>query len=275
MAQADIGSRRACEELIKQGRVRVNGAPANLGDKADPATDIIEVDGERLKLVEQTKQYYALNKPKNVLSTNAPQHGDKRQTIRDLLPVEGHLFTIGRLDAESEGLIVMTNDGELANKITHPRFQHTKTYKVTVYGLPTSAAIHQWETGVYLDEDGMTNPCSIRVMRGDKGFTTLRIVMTEGKKRQIRRIASKLGYPVRHLQRTHIGKLELGTLRPGEWRELTEAEVKLLQAPDPALRDIRQMKRQITRTPRPGGATPRRNTNPRRNANPRRTKRQR
>lgn len=243
MAQADIGSRRACEALIEQGRVKVNGQFITLGDKADPATDIIEVDGERLHFNVGAKRYIALNKPKNVVSSNQSQHGDKRPTVRSLIPVEGHLFTIGRLDAESDGLMVLTNDGELANKLTHPRYQHTKTYKVTVYGLPTSEALHQWQTGVHLDEDGITAPCFVQVIKGDKGFTTLRVVMTEGKKRQIRRVASKLGFPVRNLTRTHIGRLNVGTMRPGEWRDLTEEEIKLLQMPDPALRTIRQQTR--------------------------------
>ncbi|MBZ0293740.1 MAG: rRNA pseudouridine synthase [Anaerolineae bacterium] len=250
MAQANIGSRRACETLIEQGRVKVNGAFITLGDKADPATDTIEVDGERLHFDTQPKRYIALNKPRNVVSSNRSQHGDKRSTVRDLVPVEGHLFTIGRLDAESDGLIVLTNDGELANKLTHPRYQHTKTYKVTVYGLPTAEALHQWETGVHLDEDGMTAPCAVQVIKGDKGFTTLRVIMTEGKKRQIRRVASKLGFPVRHLTRTHIGRFSIGTLRPGEWRDLTQDEVKALQMTDPAFRAVRQQTRTRSNDPR-------------------------
>jgi pseudouridine synthase len=140
------------------------------------------------------------------------------------------------LDAESEGLIVLTNDGDLANRLTHPRYRHTKTYKVTVYGLPPAGVIQQWEEGIDLGEEGMTAPCSVTIVKGDKNLTSLRIIMTEGKKRQIRRVATKLGYPVRHLLRTHIGKLGLGELRPGEWRELNADDLKALQTPEVQLK---------------------------------------
>lgn len=133
MAMANVASRRASEQLILEGRVRINGTLATLGDKADPATDVITVDGERLKFLTE-KRYIAYHKPINVLSTTKPMKGDNRPTVMDEVPVEGHFFLIGRLDAESEGLLVLTNDGDLANKLTHPRYEHTKTYKVTVYG---------------------------------------------------------------------------------------------------------------------------------------------
>jgi 16S rRNA U516 pseudouridylate synthase RsuA-like enzyme len=136
MARANLGSRRACEELIEQKRVRLNGVVAQLGDKADPAIDVIEVDGQKISVEAQRKIYIALNKPINVLTTNLANYKDRRQTVRDLIAIEGHLFSIGRLDAESEGLIVMTNDGELVQRLTHPKFKHTKTYRVSVYGLP-------------------------------------------------------------------------------------------------------------------------------------------
>ncbi|MCB9453123.1 MAG: rRNA pseudouridine synthase [Anaerolineaceae bacterium] len=225
MAQANIGSRRACEEIIRQGRVQVNGQVIQLGDQADPYTDVIEVDGEKLAF-SNDKVYIAFNKPRQVLSTNVPHKDDTRRTVRDYIPLEGHLFSIGRLDADSDGLIVLTNDGELANKLTHPRYHHTKTYRVVVYGLPTAETIEKWQTGVHLEE-GMTAPCSVEIVKGGKE-TTLRIVMTEGKKRQIRRIGASLGHHVKTLTRTHLGELALGTLRPGEWRELTPQEVALL-----------------------------------------------
>lgn len=230
MAQANLGSRRACEEMILQGRVRVNGTVATLGAKANPETDIIEVDGQALRF-DQPHIYIALNKPINVVSTNIGRRGDRRKTVRDLVPVEGHLFMIGRLDAESEGLVVLTNDGTLTNRLTHPRFGHTKTYRVTVHGLPTAETIERWEKGIFLEEEGTTAPCRVRITKGDHSLTTLEIVMTEGKKRQIRRIASALGHPVHRLTRTHIGKLALGDLRPGEWRELTPADVQAMLAP--------------------------------------------
>lgn len=234
MAQANLGSRRACEELIRQGRVRVNGKVIHLGDQADTTTDVIEVDGTRLKAAER-KRYIAFYKPKHVLSTDEPHEGDTRRIVSEYLPFEEHLFSAGRLDADSEGLMVLTNDGELANRLTHPRYRHTKTYKVTILGIPTAEALTRWQRGVLLEnEDGsteMTAPCSVSVASSGKGIATLRIIMTEGKKRQIRRTASLLGFHVRSLIRTHMGKLELGTLRSGEWRELNEDDLRALKTP--------------------------------------------
>jgi len=239
MAQAGAGSRRACEALIAQGRVRVNGTVVGVGAKANPETDTITVDGEQLKLDTQPRVYIALHKPGNVLSTTRARKDDGRKTVRDLVDVKGHLFMIGRLDAESEGLIVLTNDGALTNRLTHPRYGHTKTYRVTVHGLPTAETIERWEKGVFLEEDGMTAPCRVRITKGDRTLTVLEIVMTEGKKRQIRRVAAALGHPVHHLTRTHIGKLALGDLRPGEWRALTAGDVQALLAPFMPLRASR------------------------------------
>lgn len=240
MAQANLGSRRACESLIEQGRVRVNGKIAKVGDQADLAVDTVEVDGVRLQ-VEKNKRYYALYKPKNVVTTNVRQHQDERDTVRDLLPVEGHLFTIGRLDADSEGLVVLTNDGELANKLSHPRYRHSKTYKVSVYGLPTQETLEKWRTGVYL-EDGPSAPCFVQLTKGSATISVLHIVMTEGKKRQIRRMATHLGHPVKRLIRTKIGNLDLGTLKPGEWRELSAADVRLMSTASSDLKQIRGTK---------------------------------
>jgi pseudouridine synthase len=238
MAQANLGSRRTAEDLIRQGRVRVNGEVAKLGDQADPQTDVVEVDGARLNLANDKKVYIAAYKPRNVLTTNAAHSSDDRRTLREMIPVQGHLYAIGRLDADSEGLVVMTNDGELTNKLTHPRYRHTKTYRVTVQGLPNEEALERWQTGVFL-EDGKTAPCSVRVIRGGTTQTVLRIVMTEGRKRQIRRVATLLGHPVKRLLRTNIGMLDLGELRAGDWRELTPREVKLMSTPSPELKGIR------------------------------------
>ncbi|MAS36031.1 MAG: pseudouridine synthase [Anaerolineaceae bacterium] len=253
MAQANIGSRRECEELIRQGRVKINGAVAELGAKADPQRDVIEFDGLALKLENQQKVYIAVHKPINVLSTDAPHKKDPRRTVRDLVPVEGHLFMIGRLDAESSGLMVLTNDGDLANRLTHPRYRHTKTYRVTVYGLPDPATIRQWEEGVFLpEESSKTAPCSVLIKKADKGLTVLEVVLTEGKKRQIRRVAAMLGFPVRHLTRTHIGQLALGTMSPGEWRELSQDDLQALRTPHPIVRKLRAASRKPNRRKRQG-----------------------
>lgn len=240
MAQANVASRRAAEELIRQGRVTVNGRIIQLGDQADPAVDTIEVDGTRLRLGTD-KRYFALNKPLYVVSSNVSQ--DDRENVRDLIPYQGHLFTVGRLDAESDGLMVLTNDGDLANQLSHPRYEHTKTYKVVVYGNVSQDTLDRWEKGVYLEE-GLTAPCSIRVQQRDADVTVLRIVMIEGKKRQIRRVAAMLEHPVKRLTRTHIGKLELGKMRAGEWRELGKDELELLTTPASDLSYIRRLRRE-------------------------------
>jgi pseudouridine synthase len=239
IAQANLTSRRGAEDLIRQGRVAVNGQTIHLGDQADPAIDTITVDGTRLKL-NTDKRYYAINKPQYVVSSNVSQ--DDRENVRDLLPVEGHFFTVGRLDAESDGLMIFTNDGELANQLSHPRYEHTKTYKVVVYGDVAQETLDKWEKGVYLEE-GLTAPCSIRVQQRDADVTILRIVMIEGKKRQIRRVAAMLGHPVKRLTRTHIGKLEVGKLKAGEWRQLDAEDLKLLTTPSSDLTYIRKLRR--------------------------------
>lgn len=244
MAEADVASRRAAEELIEQGRVRVNGAVAKLGDKADPETDVIEVDGERLNFTAHNKVYFALYKPKNVLTTSVVHRGDERLTVLDLVPYRGHLFTIGRLDADSEGLVVLTNDGDLTHKLTHPRYRHTKTYKVTVKGLPSEATLNRWQDGVWLEDEGRTAPCIVSIVKGGTQASILRITMTEGKKRQIRRVALALGHPVERLVRTHIGMLSIEGLRPGEWRELTPKDVRALSTPSPVLKELSTRRRQ-------------------------------
>jgi pseudouridine synthase len=270
IAQANAASsRRAAEALIEQRRVRVNGEIAKLGDSADPDVDVITVDGARLQFDGAKKIYIALNKPKGVLTTSAPHKGDDRRTVFDLVDIRENLFSIGRLDADSEGLVVLTNDGALTQKLTHPRFRHTKTYKVEVEGLPGMDVLDKWRNGVILDEDERTAPCFVELMDGDKKLSTLRIIMTEGKKRQIRRVGMKLGHRVRRLLRTHIGMLPLGELRPGEWRELSPADVRLLKTPSP---DLRRVKRQPSVRKAAAGdpARPARPPRPARDADPER-----
>ncbi|MCS6872362.1 MAG: pseudouridine synthase [Anaerolineae bacterium] len=228
LSKAGIASRREAELLIQQGRVTVNGKRAVLGDRADPDVDDVRVDGERLK-INTPRLYIMLNKPMGVVTAVTPQHQETRQTVRDLIPIEGHLYPAGRLDADSEGLVLMTNDGDLAERLTHPRYQKTKVYEVTVLGRIPDEAIEIWSRGVMLD-DGMTLPVQIKVLRRDSQTSTLQITMTEGRKRQIRRVANTLGYPVQRLVRTHFATLSLGNLRPGEWRHLTESEVAALKA---------------------------------------------
>jgi 23S rRNA pseudouridine2605 synthase len=229
MAQAGLGSRRHNEELIAAGRVKVNGRVAKLGDKADPALDTISVDGKRLNLQADTFIYIALHKPRHVLSSLEDEMGEERTTVRDLIDIPGHLYPVGRLDKPSEGLMLMTNDGDLAHRLTHPRYGHEKVYRVTVEGQPTQATLNQWRQGVMLDGRA-TIPAKIEVVRQQKEFTVLRLIMREGRKRQIRRIATQLGHPVRNLLREAIGPLKLGALSPGRWRHLTPEEVAALKA---------------------------------------------
>jgi 23S rRNA pseudouridine2605 synthase len=252
MSMAGVSSRRGAEDLIKAGRVRVNGKVATLGDGADLTTDVVEVDGVKLNAkAMQARVYYAIHKPRNVLASKTERHDDDRKTVYQFVPYKGHLFSIGRLDADSEGLVVLTNDGEMAQRLSHPRYKHTKTYRVVVEGLPTAETIQRWENGVFLEE-GRTAPCFVRVSKGDVKETVLHIVMTEGKKRQIRRVASILGHPAIRLTRIAIGKLELGNLKPGEFRALEPEDIEKLTTPAPELKTMRTRRATARRPTREG-----------------------
>jgi 23S rRNA pseudouridine2605 synthase len=225
LAQAGYGSRRACEEFLTEHRVTVNGQIAELGAKADPVRDVIKVDGKRVQF-ESRRIYVALNKPMSVVTTNADEFG--RKTVRDLIPLEGHLYPVGRLDADSEGLVLLTNDGDLANALTHPRYEHEKEYRVLVEGEPSASTLKAWRNGVLL-EGQMTAPAKVEVTGAGRGQTWVRVTMHEGRKRQIREVAGMLGHPVKYLQRVRIGPIRLLNLKPGEWRYLSASEIKLLQ----------------------------------------------
>jgi 23S rRNA pseudouridine2605 synthase len=227
MANAGIASRRASEELIREGRVTVNGATAELGMKADPEKDHILVDGRRVSSAEPLR-YVALNKPRNVISTVTSP--DPRPTVRDLVSLEGRLYPVGRLDIESEGLILLTNDGDLANRITHPRFGCEKEYRVLVPRNPDEKQLAAWRNGVVLEDGHRTGPAQVKIdSEGPRG-TWLKVVMKEGRKRQIREIGDQLGLPVIRLLRVRIGTLLLGKLKPRQWRELTAREVAELKS---------------------------------------------
>jgi pseudouridine synthase len=227
MAEAGLGSRRHNEELIAAGRVKVNGRPARLGDKADPAVDRIEVDGQPLA-VSQENIYVLLNKPRNVLSSLEDELESGRTTVRELIPLAGHLYPVGRLDKQSEGLMLLTNDGELAHLLTHPRYGHEKSYRVLIEGQLSPAELDSWRRGVMLDGE-MTAPAGVEIESAQADHSWLRVTMREGRKRQIRRIAAQLGHAVNKLVRDRIGPLTLGELKPGEWRHLSEAELQALR----------------------------------------------
>ncbi len=226
LAQAGIGSRRKSEELIKEGRVTINGQVAKLGDQADAQRDDIKVNGKPLPPVER-KIYLMVHKPRDVIS-DEDDTGEGRRTVRQMIDLEGHFYPVGRLDMQSIGLMLLTNDGDLAHKLTHPRYQHEKVYRVKVEGLPTRETIVQWRRGVEL-EDGRTAPARVKIEERLNDSTWLEVVLTEGRKRQIRRVAQLLGHPVLHLTRLQIGPLKLGDLPLGQWRHLPPKEVQSLK----------------------------------------------
>ena len=226
MARAGVGSRRACDRLVEQGRVTINGTLAQPGAQVDVEHDQIAVDGKPLRRAERMV-YVAVYKPRGVLS--APDVADEeRKWVRDIVPLPERLYPVGRLDADSEGLILLTNDGELANRLMHPRYEHEKTYRVLVDGVPSGRALEQWRTGVMLDGK-LTAPAKVKVLSTGRGKAWLRIVMREGRKRQIRQVAGVLGLSVRRLLRLRIATIGLRRLRSGQWRELSPQEVRDLK----------------------------------------------
>ena len=222
LAQAGYGSRRACEEFIVAGRVKVNGQVATLGQKADLSVDKVTLDGKALPKAE-TLTYIALYKPRNVLS--AAEGQDDRQTVRDLIPLDGHLYPVGRLDFDSEGLILMTNDGDLTNKLTHPKFGHEKEYRVLLAARPDEKQLETWRRGVVLEDGDKTAPADVKFLSTAGKGAWIRVIMGEGKKRQIREVGRLLGLPVVKIIRLRIGTLKLGNLKPRQWRHLTENEI--------------------------------------------------
>ena len=224
LASAGFGSRRRCEELIEQGRVEVNGAPATLGCKADPAQAEIKVDGERLKKAKPV--YLALFKPKGYLCTDSDQQGRSRAI--ELIPASfGHLFLIGRLDKDSEGLILLTNDGALSERLTHPKYGVPKIYRVQVVGDVTQDGIRQLQEGVYLAE-GLAKAAHVVIKGRHKRSTILEMTLVEGMNREIRRLLAHIGHKVLTLIRVAVGPVKLGKMIPGEWRKLTSTEVERL-----------------------------------------------
>jgi 23S rRNA pseudouridine2605 synthase len=226
LARAGYGSRRANEELIQAGRVAVNGKQASLGMKADPQKDRITVDGRAIKLPEEPV-YVALYKPRGVIS--AVSSLDPRPTVRNLVPIEGQLFPVGRLDMDSEGLILMTNDGDLANRLTHPRYEHPKEYRVLVARKPDEDQLQTWRRGVVLEDGYRTQPAQVRLESLFGKGAWLKVILKEGKKRQIREMGRQTGLPVVRIIRVRIGNLQLGGMKPREWRHLTKEEVDALK----------------------------------------------
>jgi 23S rRNA pseudouridine2605 synthase len=224
LARAGLGSRRACEDLIRAGRVTVDGAPATLGDRADPERQRIELDG--VPVVARTDRvYYLLNKPRGVVTTARDPQG--RPTVVDLVPEVPRVFPVGRLDVDTEGLLLLTNDGDLAQLLAHPRHGVDKTYLAEVEGDAGEPAIARLRSGVELD-DGPTAAARVRLMSRARGRSAVELTIHEGRNRQVRRMCAAVGLPVTRLVRTRIGPLTDTRLAPGTWRNLRQHEVRAL-----------------------------------------------
>ncbi len=221
LARAGLGSRRLCEELIADERVTVNGVVATLGDRVDPDQDEVTVDGVVVG-VRPGLVHYVLNKPAGVVTTADDPQG--RPTVIELVPSEPRVHPVGRLDLDTEGLLLLTNEGELTHRLTHPSFGVDKEYLAEVAGIPSRGALRRLREGVDLD-DGRTAPARVSLL----GDHLLRLTIHEGRNRQVRRMCEAVGHPVTRLVRTRIGPLTDRTLGPGEWRELTGAEVQELR----------------------------------------------
>ena len=222
LARAGLGSRRVCDDLIASGRVSVDGEQARLGQRIDPVVHRVAVDGVPLAIAPGLV-HYVLNKPAGVICSAADPEG--RPQAVDLVPAQPRVFSVGRLDTDSEGLLLLTNDGELAHRLTHPSYGVDKEYLVEVEGQPTSGALGRLRRGVDLS-DGPTAPARVGVVAPG----VLRIVVHEGRNRQVRRMCEAVGHPVRRLVRVRIGPIADQRLAPGAWRPLTQAEVRDLAA---------------------------------------------
>ena len=225
MASCGVASRRKCEEIILEGKVKVNGVlVTELGIKVNPLDDIIEYNG-KIITKEEKKVYIMLNKPEGYISSVKDEKG--RATILDIVKVEERIYPIGRLDYDSSGLLLLTNDGEIYNKIIHPREELTKKYIAVVKGEVTNKDIEAFKKGV--DIGGyITAPAELRIISYDRDISTIEVGIHEGKNRQIRKMCAAINHEVLSLKRISIGELKLGYLKRGEWRELKQEEVQYI-----------------------------------------------
>jgi len=224
LAHANVASRRQADQLIASGQVQVNGQIVKtLGTKVDPRHDKIQVNGKSVAAAPAAFEYYLLYKPRGVLSTTADDRG--RKTVRQLVPSSQRLYPVGRLDRDSEGILILTNDGDLTHRITHPSFHVAKTYDVWVRGLVTPTVLEKWRQGGQIVDEKAVRPMQVMMKRQDGHTTYLQVVLHEGRKRQIREVARHFRLTVVRLIRTAFGPLTLGTLQPGQWRTLTPREV--------------------------------------------------
>ncbi len=225
MADCGVASRRKCEEIIEAGKVKVNGHAAHIGDKINPQKDIVTLRGKRLEKSEKM-HYIMLHKPRGYVTTVSDELG--RKTVMELVKnIDARIYPVGRLDRDSEGLLLLTNDGSFANAMTHPGKKISKTYRVTVRQQVTDEILRQLKDGVEIDGK-KTEPCDVNVILQEQGRCVLEFILHEGRNRQIRKMCEVVGLEVARLKRTSIGSLKLGTLAGGKWRELSETEVKKL-----------------------------------------------
>jgi 23S rRNA pseudouridine2605 synthase len=224
LARAGFGSRRACEELIVAGRVEINGHRATLGDRVDPSKDEVRVDGARVN-VDPALRTFVLHKPRGVTTTLRDAYAERDLT--SLLPKDVRVFPVGRLDRDTEGLLLLTNDGDLAHRLTHPRYEIPKEYLAEVDRPPSNRQLARLRRGVEL-EDGVARAVEARSAGGASGRGGVRLVMVEGRKREVRRMLDAVGLPVRRLVRVRVGPIRLGRLRAGELRELEPEDERAL-----------------------------------------------
>jgi 23S rRNA pseudouridine2605 synthase len=230
LARAGVGSRRAVEELVAAGRIRVNKKAAHLGQRIDPSKDKVEVDGSFVPL-DPALVYYLLNKPSGIVTTTSDPEG--RPTVLDVVDLEVRVWPVGRLDIDTEGALVLTNDGELTNRLTHPSLGVPKTYLAEVRGAVKTRTLKQLARGIDL-EDGPTGPATVGIVDRMAATTLVEITIAEGRNRQVRRMFDAVGHPVVRLARIAIGPVTLGRLKPGTYRRLSPAEVGALFGTPPA-----------------------------------------
>lgn len=228
LSECSVASRRKSEELIREGKVKVNGRIAQIGDKIDPKKDTVTVSGKKVVAVKQ-KYYIMLNKPRGYVTTMSDELG--RKCVAELVQdVGAQVYPVGRLDKDSEGLLLLTNDGEFANAVMHPRKHIPKTYRVTVRSNINDEQVAKLENGIDIEGDGRdTLPASVRVIEKSAGRSVFEITIYEGRNRQIRKMCEQVSLDVIRLKRNSVGSVKLGMLKVGKWRELTEDEVHRLQ----------------------------------------------